>query len=230
MIEARTLPALAAAFWFLAVAGRVLLEPGRPQPPHGLPRMVVERYGLQDTAFLAGGYRRLAADTAWVQFLLYLAGALPDDLADDGIASLRPMALRVTRLDPTLATTYIFAAGILAWRPGVNRVQEAADVLREGIALNPGRWDLAATLAAIGYREAGQMEKVASELEPVVRRPDCPAVIKSILASTYESLGRYREAADLWVAIVESPGGEGYRDRAERKLAVLARKAREARQ
>jgi hypothetical protein len=60
-------------------------------------------------------------------------------------------------------------------------------------------------------------------------RPDCPAVIKSILASTYEKLGRYREAADLWVAVVEAPGGAGYRDRAERELRDLARKAREAR-
>lgn len=229
MSEARALPALAGALWLSAVGARGLLEPGRPAPAHGLPRVVVERYGLQDTAFLAGGYRRLAADAAWIQFLLYLAGALPDELSDDGVSGLKPMTLRATRLDPSLANAYVFAAGILAWRPGVGRTEEAAEILREGIALNPGRWDLTATLAAIGYSVAGQTERVAAELEPVAQRPDCPVVIKSILASTYERLGRYREAADLWVAIVESPGGEGYRDRAERELALLARKAREAR-
>lgn len=181
-------------------------------------RLVMREDGLQDLAVAASGFRRVAADLAWIRFLQALSAM--DSLSAEEV---RDSALRVVRLDPNFVQPYVYGAGVLAFSPGLDRSQEAIALLQEGVRRNPQEWTLQATLAAILYKLEDRPEPMMLELERLAAVDGCPVVLRAILANLYKAQGRRRDALSIWLKAIESELSPGERRRAEQQVAELMR-------
>lgn len=93
-------------------------------------------------------------------------------------------AKRVIRLDPKFTYAYLFSAGALVWN--YERVDEALEILREGIINNPGEWQFHKYISAILYKEKQHHEEMLSILEEAIKQKDAPNLIRVIVANYYE--------------------------------------------
>jgi hypothetical protein len=144
--------------------------------------------------------------------------------------------IRVTNLDPFFYQVYLYGAGALAWN--LNRPEEAVQLLQTGIANldsyeqnisnDPAYpfWQLNLYTAAIIYRKKGEFDKMTSLLEVAVRQPQCPNLVKSILANIYQRQGARSALAKslkLWIDIYDS-GDKTYTERSTQKITELRAK------
>ena len=142
-----------------------------------------------------------------------------------GYAEVAPHAekdtLRVVRIDPYFHRAYLFGAGILAWFKSVDRPEEALLILQEGIRNDPHYWVFRSYAGAIVYQKKEDFGKVASLLEGAVSQPDCPGLVKAILANTYKSMGQYRKSLEVWEVVLGDPDNSDYHARARSQIREL---------
>ena len=189
--------------------------------PH-FDRLTSGSYMFQDVSAIAGGFRSVAADIAWVQLLQNVSGSGPlgENMVRD-MPTLKDDVLRIVRIDPYFRRAYMFGAGILAWFPSVNRPEEALEILAEGIQNNPSYWILRSYAGAIVYRKKADFVKVADLLEQAAQQPDCPGLVKAILANTYKAIGRYQDAVRVWEQVLDDPDNADYHARAEEQIRAI---------
>ncbi|OGS27932.1 MAG: hypothetical protein A2297_08010 [Elusimicrobia bacterium RIFOXYB2_FULL_48_7] len=188
----------------------------QPSYPH-FNELITEQNGLQDISGILMGFRCATADIAWVQLIQYSA---TDEDYSSTMDLLKPLTLRVVRIDPYFHEAYLFSSGILAWFKNVNRPDEAIELLQEGIRNNPKYWQLRLYLSAIVYKKAAKYSEMAALLEEAIQYPDCPSIIKGILANYYKSSREYGKAIDIWENLLTSNDLE-YKDRAREQLLIL---------
>ena len=179
---------------------------------------------FQDAALAASGFRAAAADLAWIQLLQYAAGSLPEageDRPGRPYDRLAELSLRVVRLDPSLERAVLFGAGILGWFRGVERPEEAAELLHEGTRLSPGRPTYALYLAALAYKQKGESARMIELLESSFERPETPSQMKTILANLRQSRGELEASLRLWERILAEPRDASEHPRARLKIAEL---------
>ncbi|MCG3205812.1 MAG: hypothetical protein KCHDKBKB_02535 [Elusimicrobia bacterium] len=192
------------------------------QPP--FPRfdmLLTKNSGFQDAAFIVSGFRSVAADVAWVQLL--------QNMGDYGNAEEKGMkypylkgdTLRVARIDPYFKRAYLFGAATLAYLQTTNRPQEALEVLNEGIRFNPKYWPFHTFVTGIGYKQSNQFEKMIEMLETSIADPECPTMVKAILANAYKLHRRYPEALALWKIILKDENGRDYHQKAKEEIVRL---------
>ena len=215
--------ALAAALFALALfAGarmRVLHEPRFPP----LAELRGGPFAFQDAALAVSGFRAPAADLAWIQLLQYAAGGVPElpDRSGHPYEHLAPLSQRVTRLDPSFHRAALFGASLLAWFRGIERPDEAADLLKEGMRRMPEEPMYALYLAALAYKKKGDTQRMISLLESSFDLPQTPSQMKAILANLRQSRGEHRQALALWERIRASERDSSEHARARLKIAEL---------
>jgi tetratricopeptide (TPR) repeat protein len=191
-----------------------------PFPP--LQELVSGPHSLEDVAMIVGGFRSVAADVAWIQLLQNVSGNGPlGEDAQKPLPTLKEDTLRVVRIDPYFHRAYLFGAVILAWFKSVDRPEEALEILQEGIRNNPNYWVFRSTVGAIVYKKKEDFPQVAHLLEDAVSQPDCPGLIKAILANTYKSMGQYRKALEVWGVVLDDPDNADYHARARNQIREL---------
>jgi tetratricopeptide (TPR) repeat protein len=184
--------------------------------------------------------RRLAADLGLIRLLVYYgspesegdkheehghAGETfdpkhPENFWGGGkYPGLGPRARRILDIDPSLSYATLYAAGALAFN--LNRPQEALDVLSYGLRRDPSNLQYHAYVAAIGFHRHGDTGSVMRILEPLLKSPDCPTMIKSMMAFLYRRTGRREKAIRLYREILETSRDPGYRRTAEKRLKAL---------
>lgn len=185
--------------------------------------------GFRDFTGVLLGMRRLTADIAWISVLQYY-GSHEQDEHEDGhehnfgggkYYALKKMVLRVVRLDPSLYYGYLYGAGALAW--GLDRPDEAMELLQEGIRNNPTYWQFRLYVAAIVYKKKGQFDNMINLLEDAIQYPDCPTLVKSVLGNIYKDRKNYKRALEIWMNIYEG-NDLSYRGQAEKQIANLRQK------
>lgn len=110
--------------------------------------------------------------------------------------------LRVIRLDPHFHYAYLFSGGLLAWQ--YDRIEEAIELLREGIRNNPNYWQFHLYVSAILYKKQHKHAQMLTELEKAIRQKDAPNIVKVIVANYYEKEKRYIDALKIWLDVVET--------------------------
>ena len=218
----RWLGAAAALFALALFAGSRMRRLHEPRFPP-LSELKTGPFAFQDAALASAGFRAPAADLAWIQLLQYAAGGVPElaDRPDRPYEHLAELSLRVTRLDPSFHRAVLFASGILAWFHGVERSDEAADLLNEGMHRNPEQPLYALYLAALAYKKQGDTDRMVALLESSFDLPETPTTMKAILANLRQSRGEYREAMALWLRILENDRDRSEHARAKLKIAEL---------
>jgi hypothetical protein len=190
-----------------------------PFPP--LNQLIASKYTFQDAAFVATGFRRLGADVAWIQLLQNMGNFGAAKEFGEDYPQLKADTLRITRIDPYFRKAYLFGAATLAWIRPINRPAEALEVLQEGIHYNPQYWQFRMYVAGIGYKVSNQFDKMVGMLEDAVQQPDCPTMVKSILANAYKQQGHYADAINVWRIVLADPKGRDYYDRARHEIPIL---------
>jgi tetratricopeptide (TPR) repeat protein len=179
---------------------------------------------LHDFVGLAVGARRLAADIAWIQTLQYYGTVESDQTEfefENGIGNyphFLSFCQRVARIDPYFIYVYYYGAAALGWN--LNRLSEAEELLRAGIRANPKEWRLQQYLAAMAYQKSHDQLKLAQFLEAFVIEPDCPNLLRNLLANIYKKQKRYADALRIWGLIYETRD-PAYSARAVEQIRIL---------
>lgn len=193
---------------------------------------------LQSTVLLSLGMRRLAADLAFIQLLMYYGTPEPGDEGSHGesshheggpppphqkleggiYAEIGPRVRRILQLDPYFVYAPLLGAGALGFN--LNRPDEALEILRFAADWSPRQWKYRAYTAAIGFHKAGNPDLVIRELTPVLADPDCPTLLKNMVAFLNRRLGRREEAVRIYQDILRSRD-PAYYEMARRALTEL---------
>jgi tetratricopeptide (TPR) repeat protein len=163
---------------------------------------------LSDFAGIAFGFRRLTADVAWVQTLVYYGSE--DVGADSETAEQRggqytqflAYCQRVAGIDPYFTQIFYYGAGVLGWN--LNRLDEAEELLKEGIQFQPKQWRFQQFLAALAYQKNHNINKLVEFLEGFIEEKDCPNMLRSILANIYKKQKRYLDAMKVWTIVYQT--------------------------
>lgn len=185
--------------------------------------------GFRDVFGVLMGMRRLTADVGWLSVLQYYGGHEKEEEGEHHefgggkYHSLKKMVLRVVRLDPSFHYAYLYGAGALGWN--LDRPDEALEILKEGIRYNPQYWRFRLYVGAIVYKQKGKFDEMITLLEDAVQHPDCPTMVKSILANIYEERKDYVKSLKIWIDIQESEHKDpAYIQRSEQQIKELRRK------
>ncbi len=162
------------------------------------------------------GHRRIASDIAFIQMLQYY-GEVPDEEMPDELKEkprkrtflefsehrdLVHYALRCTRLDRNFDFAVTFSAAALAWVQ--KREDEAIQVLSDALAFSPEFYQAGLYLSAITMTKKKEDKAAVFYLEKAITFPDCPDLVKSVLARIYEIQGDYRNAVRVWSLLLDS--------------------------
>lgn len=229
----------AAALVFLAVFAGLHRFAKRFTPlPFPAPNQIQlsEDDAVPTIGFFSLGLRRLSADLAFVQLLMYYGTSEHREDAphehdeghgqpghvhkggESGYPLLESLALRVLQRDPYFTYAALFSAGVLAFN--LDRPDEALRVLTNAARFSPREWKYRAYVAAIGFHQKGDPSMVIEELTPLLDEPDCPTFLKNIVAFLNRRLGRNKEAIRIYLNILESRD-TAYHDVAMRALKEL---------
>ncbi len=121
-------------------------------------------------------------------------------------------------IDSTFHYAYLYAASSLAWN--LDRPDEALRLLADGVSRNPTYWRFRMYAAAILYRERGRFDDMLTLLDNAATYPDCPNMVRVLLARVYESRRLWGRAEALWEQIRAS-GDPDYLHMARQKLTAL---------
>lgn len=196
------------------------------QPPRAaLPLRLSPETAVESAGLLSLGMRRLAADAGMIRLLIYYGtleqGADEEAAAQGGgkYPEIDARARRILGLDPTFDYAALWAAGALAFN--LQRPDEALSLLEDALKAQPDDWKYRAYIAAIGFQKKGDPDRVLALLQPTLSDPDCPTMIKSMVAFLYEKRGRAADAAALYRDIVRTSRDPGYRANARKRLQAL---------
>jgi tetratricopeptide (TPR) repeat protein len=163
---------------------------------------------LSDFGGIALGFRKLTADIAWIQTVLYYGTHEEETDAEvqENGGGRYPLFLaycqRVAQIDPYYKHLYYYGGGVLGWN--LNRLDEAEQLLREGVAAYPKEWRFQQFLAGLAFQKNHNINKLAEFLQGFVYADDCPNLLRSILANIFKKQKRYLEAIRVWTIVYET--------------------------
>ncbi len=188
---------------------------------------------LSDFGGVVLGLRRLGADIAWIQTLQYYGTPEPDQTEfefENGLGKYPEFLAyceRVIRIDPYFTYAYFYGASVLGWN--LNRLDEAETLLKEGVNRNPHEWRFQQYLAALAYQKNHDVEGLTAFLERFAPDPDCPNMLRAMLANIYKKDKRYEKSAQIWTMVLATKDPD-YIRRAEYQLKILAYLSSQSRQ
>jgi hypothetical protein len=222
------------ALIFAAVAAAASVGADKPlsRDAHAFPpisALPATPFTPQDVAFASVGFRAAGADAAWVQMLQYAAGNLPEYPDPPGVAygRIKDLALRIVRLDPSFHRGYTYAAGILGWFHGVDRADEAVELLEEGRLHDPGQKMYGMYIAALAYMKKGDSESMVRLLDGAYDDPQTSPPMRAILANIHLSRGEYEKSLAIWKDILSGERDATEHGRARVEIPKIERLIRE---
>jgi hypothetical protein len=186
-------------------------------------------FAMTDMVMASAGMRRLGAGLAWVQLLQYYG--TPENGADKYKDFLQ-YCWRIVYFDPFASYAYLTGSAGLAWN--MNRPQEALQLLEYGIKVTDEYgvgmtsdarqpfWQYHLYVSAIIYKQKGDFSKMLAMLVKATQQPNCPNMLKAVLANIMEESKNYQEALKLWFEIYASKDPM-YFTHAEEKIIKLRR-------
>jgi hypothetical protein len=180
---------------------------------------------VESASFVLLGARRLAADLGLVDLFLYYGAAedLPSTHGGHGqntsYSDLKARALSILDLDPSFIYPALYASGTLTFN--LDRPQDGLEVLQYALARNPGNAEIGGYIGAIGFSRNGDKRQVIRVLEPYLDMPDCPTMIKSLVAFLDLKTGEIAKAAQIYQEILDTSKDPGYRGIAQRQMEAI---------
>jgi len=119
---------------------------------------------------------------------------------------LAPLLEITAALDPQLLPAYQFGASFLAPAPpnGAGQPERAVQLMRYGIAHNPGNWRLYYDLGFVYYTELHDFKKAGEVFDEGSKIPGAHPFMKILAADMAENAQDFNTARLLWSAAYES--------------------------
>lgn len=206
--------------WIVFAVGVVSVWVGsvwsRPILP-SFQKTVSPRYAPQDTGSVVLGARKAGAALAFIQTLQYYGG--PVQPGEEGLAfpRLAEYGRRMLSLNPYYRYGVLYVAGVLAFNNFSNRPDEALSLIAQALQGDPKYWRYQMFTAAIGYAKDHRTAESVASLEESIKDPECPSLIKHILAGIHRKEGRYVRAAEIYAALLDARDPD-YSERAKKNL------------
>ena len=187
----------------------------------------LNEYAMLDMAMVTAGVRSLGADLAWIQLLQYYGD--PANEAGNYKDFLQ-YCWRVVYFDPFASYAYLTGSAGLAWN--MKRPEEALQLLQYGINVTDEYganmtsdarqpfWQYHLYMSAIIYKQTGDFSKMIQMLVRATEQPNCPNMVKAVLANILEESKDYRGAIRLWFEVYATKDPM-YLSRAEEKIVAL---------
>ena len=167
------------------------------------------------------GYDSLLADIYWTRAVQYYGSRVATPGAKFDL--LWPLLDITTTLDPRLIVAYRFGAIFLS-EPGMGgagRTDLAIELVRRGIAANPGDWHLNADLAFLYYWRMHDYADASEAYLEGSKNPEAPSWLKMMAARVAEKGGSLDTSRIIWSEIYESSKDPKVQQRAATMLRGL---------
>jgi len=189
--------------------------------------VILPQYAMVDMACTVLGVRRVGADLAWIQLLQYY-GNSENDMGQ--YKDFLQYCWRVVYFDPFASYAYLTGSAGLAWN--MNRPEEALQLLQYGIKVTDEYganmtsdarqpfWQYHLYISAIIYKQKGDFGNMIQMLVKAAQQPNCPNMLKAVLANILESIKDYQGALHLWYEVYATRDPM-YLERSEQKIIQL---------
>jgi hypothetical protein len=218
-----TLVALAGLCLALAVTLQVVRDRAWPRETAAVQQMLYVR-SPEVLKRLVLGFDALAADLYWIRAIQHYGG---NRLSRDSEQSRRyellyPLLDLTTSLDPHFNMAYRFGAIFLSekYPGGAGRADQAIELLRKGIANEPGKWQYYHDIGFVHYWSLGDPVTAADWLRRAAEQPGAPLWLMPVGAAMLTKGNDRASARFLWQQILQSDQ-DWLRQNAQRSLAQL---------
>ena len=169
---------------------------------------------------LSLGYNALLADIYWTRAVQYYGARVSHPGANYDL--LWPLLDVTTTLDPHLIVAYRFGAIFLS-EPyaGADRTDLAIELVKRGIAENPGEWRLGTDLGLLYYLRMRDYPKAAQAYLDASKNPDAPLWTKLMAARIAEKGGSLETSRIIWSELYQSTSDPSIKKNALKQLASL---------
>jgi tetratricopeptide (TPR) repeat protein len=170
---------------------------------------------------LSLGYDSLLADIYWTRAVQYYGARVGVPGADFDL--LWPLLDITTTLDPHLKPAYRFGAVFLAetGRGGAGRPDLAIELVKRGIAANPGEWRLDADLGFLYYWRVQDYKNAAAAYLEASKNPEAPLWAKYMAARIAQKGGSIETSRMIWSELYESTKDQNIKKVAAQQLESL---------
>jgi len=163
---------------------------------------------------VAGEYRMLVADYAWLQIAQYSGShlGLPDQ--EENYRWVGSATEIIGELDPHFTAPYVFGAQMLAWdaeQPG-----QGVALLRKGFERNPLTWELPFEAGFIAYQQMKDYDLAGYYFSIAAQLPGVWPIAPRMAAAAYGKAGNFELTRELWTGV--------YLDQPNPKVKDIARK------
>jgi len=208
----------AAAFLGLAILLQVVRDRSVPADVFVQRLLYVRSPQVLDRVVL--GFDALAADVYWIRAIQHYGG---DRLDVSGRVRkyqlLYPLLDIATSLDPYFNIAYRFGAIFLseAYPGGAGRPDLAVNLLRKGIATQPGKWEYYHDIAFINYWQLRDTQAAAEWFRRAAQQPNAPNWLMPVAAAMLTEGADRTSARFIWRQMLDADQ-EWLRNRAQRGL------------
>ena len=170
---------------------------------------------------LSLGYESLLADIYWTRAVQYYGARVGTPQPDWGL--LWPLLDVTTTLDPHLMIAYRFGAIFLSesGEGGAGRTDLAIELVKRGIASNPGEWRLYTDLGFLYYWRLRDYSNAAAAYLAGSKNPKAPLWVKLMAARVADKGGSLETSRMIWSELYESTTDPNIRKNALQQLRGL---------
>lgn len=213
-----TMAVLLAAAVGLQAAGDRLAPPRQPPPP------TLWLQSPEATRRIMLSFTDLAADVYWTRAVVHYGGERRAQAASGRYALLYPLLDMTTTLDPHFDVAARMGAIFLSegYPGGPGRPDQALQLLRKGLRVDPDRWQYRHDIAFVHYWWLKDYSAAAQEFEAASTLPGAPAWLRTMAAVTLTKGGDRAAARKMWSELLATADLDWMRDAAGYRLRQLA--------
>lgn len=189
---------------------------------------------IGDALALSFGMRRLLADIWFVRLMQYYGTPEPSehdehehgphchhgpDYGYGDYPDFFPMAKHIIHIDPYFKSAIIYSVTSLAFN--LEKQESAISLLKIAMMYSRNEWAYPKLLAAIGYSKAKEPQKVAQTLTMLVWEPDCPTMVKQLVAFLNKKIKNYKTAYAIYLNILNTSKDPFYLENARKEIEKL---------
>ena len=176
-----------------------------------------------DMAAFALGSRHVFADIWLIRILIYYGnhnnGTGHANSADEVYQEFYERAMHIARLDPSFRSANTLSAAIMAFN--MAQYENAEKLLNYVLKYQPKQRFYTQMMLSIAQKKKGDPDAVLESILPIIKDPECPALIKNVTALLYRRAGRWQEAAALYIDIIQNSKEKEYIEKAYQGLKEL---------
>lgn len=165
---------------------------------------------------MALGHPLTVADCLWLRAIQYYG---EHRMTDNRFPMAGHVFTTITRLDPLFCEAYLFGGLVLAAEGG-DRARGLA-LMKEGVARNPGRWELPFWTGFVYYLMKEHDRDAAYYFARAARLPGAPGYVMRFAAHAKARSGDLTTALALWEDLLNNTTNPAMRTLAEQKMAEI---------